>query len=274
MKERKRRLSKHMKPRWTCARGLPVHEKGAGNMKGMSVPTSQEAKISCDILRRSFATSWPSRIGRSKIQHVELELVWGAGERGGEGRSLLLLRSLRVVVVAVSCSAIALLLAADSAPPSPKVQVSRTRRLILLLCSKSHVFLWCVSSVMMLYSRRFYYVVRRRHVRCIGNGLLLPCLHSSSFFSVSFGRPFLVFVTAFLLIFCFEFPSVSACVLGFSFVLFCFCFFLGISLLHFDLILSVLSLLFRLSYTSVYSCFLRYGNISIENFQPCIPFFL
>ncbi len=224
-----------MKPRWTCARGLPVHEKGAGNMKGMSVPTSQEAKISCDILRRSFATSWPSRIGRSQIQHVELELVWGAGERGGrEGRSLLLLRSLRVVVVAVSCAAIALLLAADSAPSSPKVQVIRTRRLILLLCSKFHVFLWCISSVMMLYSRRFYYVVRRRHVRCIGNGLLLPCLHSSSFFSVSFRRPFLVFVMAFLLIFCFEFPSVSACVLGFSFVFFYFCFILGIeiSLLH------------------------------------------
>jgi hypothetical protein len=143
---------------------------------------------------------------------------------------LLLLRSLRVVVVAVSCAAIALLLAADSAPPFTKVQVSRTRRLILLLCSKSHVFLWCISSVMMLYSRRFYYVVRRRHVRCIGNGLLLPCLHSSSFFSVSIRRPFLVFVTAFLLIFCFEFPSVSACVLGFSFVFFYFCFFLGIEI--------------------------------------------
>jgi hypothetical protein len=84
----------------------------------------------------------------------------------------------------VSCAAIALLLAADSAPSSPKVQVSRTRRLIPLLYSKSHMFLWCISSVMMLYSRRFYYVVRRRHVRCIGNGLSLPCLHTSSFFSV------------------------------------------------------------------------------------------
>jgi hypothetical protein len=86
-----------MKPRWTCARGLPVHEKGAGNMKGMSVPTSQEAKISCDILRRSFATSWPSRIGRSQIQHVELELVWGAGERGGR-RTLVV-----AAAVAASC---------------------------------------------------------------------------------------------------------------------------------------------------------------------------
>jgi hypothetical protein len=87
-----------MKPRWTSARGLPVHEKGAGNMKGMSVPTSQEAKISCDILRRSFATSWPSRIGRSQIQHVELELVWGAGGRAGERRTLVF-----AAAVAASC---------------------------------------------------------------------------------------------------------------------------------------------------------------------------
>ncbi len=67
-------------------------------MKGMSVPTSQEAKISCDILRRSFATSWPSRIGRSQIQHVELELVWGAGGRAGERRTLVV-----AAAVAASC---------------------------------------------------------------------------------------------------------------------------------------------------------------------------
>jgi len=276
-RERKRRLSRHMKPRWTCAMGLRTWERGWEHERDVRSHVPGGKNILWHFKAKfRYILAVQNRTLADSARGVGAGV--GGGREGGGEKDARCCCCGRCKLLSLLCPVLRLRFCLR---PIQLRHLPKYRWVVLAVSSYSSapnlmcfcgVFrqLWCfivvgsttwsadamfAALVMVSCSPAFTLPVSFLSPFAV---LFLVLLRRFSWFSVSSSLPFPHA--------CLVSPS-SSSTSAFS---------SGSRFLYviFNLILLVLSLLFRLSYTSVYSCFLRYGNISIEIFQPCIPFFL